>query len=212
MTQFIDPTLAIVLVIFPAMITNAWQLYRAGDALRAFRDYRIIALSLMLSIWLSTFITASVDKETLLLIVGIAVVVFALNSLLVTPPRLPDRFDRPGQLVAGVLSGILGGLTSIWSPPMVTYLLARRLEKDEFVRVTGLLIFAGTLPLAAGFWRAGFFTEKSVLVSAAMVVPSLIGFQLGAEVRKRIDAERFQTVLLVVFLVMGLNIVRRAIW
>lgn len=212
MTQFIDPVLAIVLVVFPAMVANAWQLWQAGDVLRACRDYRIIALSLMLAIWLTTFITAEVGKDTLLLIVGIAVVIFALTSLLVSPPRLPDRFDKPAQLVAGVSSGILGGLTSIWSPPMVTYLLSRRLDKDEFVRVTGLLIFAGTLPLAAGFWRAGFFTETSVLVSMAMVVPSLIGFQLGAMIRKRIDAGKFQTVFLIVFLLMGLNIVRRAVW
>ena len=212
MTQFIDPVLAIVLVILPAMVANAWQLWQAGDAVRAFRDYRVLAISLMVVIFLTTFLTASVEKDTLLLIVGIAVVIFALTSLLVSPPRLPDRFDKPAQLVAGVASGVLGGLTSIWSPPMVTYLISRRLEKDEFVRVTGLLIFAGTVPLALGFWRAGFFTAESATVSAAMIVPSLIGFQLGAMIRRRIDASKFGMVLLVVFLLMGLNIVRRALW
>lgn len=212
LSQFYDAGLAIALVVFPSMLSNAWQLYRAGDAVRAFRDYRIIAISMMVVIWWMTSFTATVSQNTLLLIVGTAVVLFAVTSLLVSPPRLPDRFDKPAQLIAGIASGLLGGLTAIWAPPMVTYLIARRLEKDEFVRVTGLLIFLGTLPLCAGLWRAGLFGGTQAAISAAMVIPALLGFQIGEAVRRRLHAERFQTMLLVVFLLLGLNIIRRGLW
>ena len=212
LSQIYDPGLAIALVVFPSMIANAWQLLRAGEALRAFNDYRVIAVTLVVVLWFTTYLTAAVSQETLLLIVGCAVVLFSLNSLFLAPPRIPDRLDRPAQFVAGIGSGLLGGLTAIWAPPMVTYLIARGVEKDEFVRVTGLLIFLGTLPLCAGLWRAGLFTGAHAGISAAMVGPALAGFQVGEAIRRRIDASRFQTVLLVVFLLMGLNIIRRGLF
>ncbi|MEO1019735.1 MAG: sulfite exporter TauE/SafE family protein, partial [Pseudomonadota bacterium] len=136
---------------------------------------------------------------------------FSLMSLLVMPPRLPDRYDKPVQLVAGALAGVFGGFTAIWSPPMVMYMLARRLDKDEFVRASGLLILLGSIPLTAGFWQQGLLTGSLAITSAVMIVPTLIGFSLGEIVRDRLPADRFRSIVLLIFLLMGLNLVRRAL-
>ena len=79
-------------------------------------------------------------------------------SLAYAPPFLPERFDRAGQVVAGIASGILGGLTAIWAAPMMAYLIARRVDRDEFVRAVGTMIFIGSAPLILGFWHAGLIT------------------------------------------------------
>ena len=211
LSQSVDPRVAIALVVFPMMVSNAWQVFRAGQALRAARDYWIFAAALMPAIWLTTSVTARVSEATLIALLGGVVVVFAVVSLAATPPPLPDRYDRLAQGACGVLAGVLGGLTAIWAPPMVVYLLARRIDKEEFVRATGLLILLGSLPLCVGFWREGLLTGDLALLSGAMILPTLAGFSLGEVLRRRLPTARFRTLVLVVFLVMGLNLLRRAL-
>lgn len=211
MTQAIDPRVAIALVVFPIIVANFWQVLRMGETMRTVRDYWLMAASLMIVLWLTTSVTATVSQTTLMMIVGSVIIIFAITSLALSPPVLPDRFNRIGQVLAGVAAGALGGLTSIWSPPLVTYFLARRLDKDEFIRASGLLIFLGSLPLCIGFWHEGLLDGPNALLSAAMVVPALTGFQIGEVLRRKIRADRFQTLVLVIFLLMGLNIIRKAL-
>lgn len=212
LSQFTDPRLAISLVVFPILISNAWQVFRAGNLIDTFKSYWLFALALMLVLGAMTFVTAGIDTDTLILILGSVIVLFALTSLIAVPPMLPVRFDRIAQLIAGSLAGVLGGLTAIWAPPMVIYLLARRIGKDEFVRVTGMLIFLGAIPLGIGFWRAGLLSGNTALFSLGMIFPTLLGFSIGEIVRRRLNSDRFRTLVLLIFLVMGLNLIRKAFY
>ena len=67
------------------------------------------------------------------------------------------------------------------------------------------------LPLIAGFSSNGMLTGPLALVSVTMTIPAIIGFQVGERVRKRLDTERFRTVVLIIFLFLGLNLLRRAL-
>lgn len=211
LSQVIDAKTAVALVVFPTFISNAWQMVRAGDLLRALKQYRYFALSLVVVLWFTTSLTASVSQQALLLIIGGVVVAFSLTSLLFRPPPLPDRLDTIAQVVCGAIAGIIGGLTSVWAAPIVIYLLGRRVAPDEFIRATGLLITIGAIPLVLGFWYHGIFDGSRVTLSIALIIPALIGFQIGEAIRKRLPVERFQSAVLIVFLLMGLNIIRRAI-
>lgn len=212
LSQIVDPRTAISLVVFPMITSNIWQVIRAGNFRKTLSDYWRFALSLAVILWLTTFITPNVPDSALITIIGIVIILFVLSSLFVTPPPLPDRFDRAWQIVLGMLAGVLGGLTAIWGPPMVIYLLARRVKKEEFVRTTGLLISIGSVPLGLGLWREGLLSGSLALTSMAMIVPALVGFSLGETIRHRLPEAKFRTVLLLVFLAMGLNLVRLGLW
>lgn len=212
MSQVMDPRQAIALVVFPSLLSNAWQMYRQGRVFDVIRRFWIYIACLMGMIALvSVTLTASIPTETLILILGCVVCLFSISSLAWAPPYLPERFDRAGQAVAGLASGVLGGLTAIWAPAMVTYLMARRVEKEDFVAASGVMIFAGTLPLIGGFWSGGLITGASAGLSVLMFAPALAGFTMGEALRRRLDTERFRKVVLLVFLLMGLNLLRRAL-
>lgn len=202
--------MAIALVTIPMIVTNAWQVWRMGDARGALRRYAVFAAALVVVLWFTTSLTASVPERALLGILGTVIVAFSLLGLVANPPPLPDRHDRAAQGVAGTAAGVIGGLTGIWAAPLVVYLLARRVDRDEFVRASGLLIFLGSLPLLAGFWHEGLIDGPMALLSAALVLPTLAGFALGERLRARLDPARFRIAVLVVFLLMGLNLLRRA--
>ena len=212
MSQVIDPRQAIAMVVFPSLLSNMWQMWRSGRVGEVLRRYWLYIVCLMSLIALvSLTLTARVETGTLVLILGCVVILFSVSSLVWQPPFLPQKYDKAGQAVAGVASGVLGGLTAIWAPAMVSYLMARRVAKDDFVAATGVMIFMGTLPLIGGFWSTGLITGASAGVSIAMVLPALAGFTVGEALRRRLDAERFRKVVLLVFLVMGLNLIRKAV-
>ena len=92
------------------------------------------------------------------------------------------------------------------------YLSTKRVDKDEFVRATGFLIAVGSLPLCFAYIKIGFMTGQLASISAAMLVPTLAGFSTGELLRKRLSVQAFRNAILIVFVFLGLNLLRRAIW
>ncbi|MDU8944025.1 sulfite exporter TauE/SafE family protein [Ovoidimarina sediminis] len=212
MTLAIDPRTAIALILVPMIVSNAWQVYRSGEILTAARRYLPFAAALMAGVWVTVSLTANAPDRVLFGVLGVAILIFVAVNATRFAPRIPDAFDRPAQIGFGIVAGVMGGLTSVWAPPMAVYLAARRVPKDEFVRASGLLIFLGSLPLAFGYLREGFVTTPLLLLSLGLLVPTILGFTLGEALRTRLSEEAFRRVLLGVFFLMGLNLVRRAVF
>lgn len=212
LSQVIDPKVAIPLILVPSLLSNLWQIYRSGRTAVTVRRFGVFIGCLVFAIAVvSTTVTAAVPVAALMMILGSVVIAFSLSALAWSPPFLPERFDRVGQVAGGLASGVLGGLTAIWAPPMITYLMARRVEKDDFVRAAGVLIFCGTVPLTAGFFYSGIMTGAIAIVSCIMTVPVIVGFSVGERIRRLIEPDRFRKVVLLMFLAMGANLLRRAL-
>lgn len=211
LTLTLDPRAAIALILIPMVSSNAWQVYRAGEVLRALRTYLPFALALMVGVAVTVMAARNAPDRVLLGTLGVVILVFVAVNATRWAPSIPDDRDRMAQGIFGGLAGIMGGLTSVWAPPMAVYLAARHVDKAEFVRASGLLIFLGSLPLAVGYVRQGYMTGETVLISTALLIPTLIGFSLGEMLRHRMSEELFRRVLLVAFFFMALNLLRRAL-
>ncbi|MEZ5651558.1 MAG: sulfite exporter TauE/SafE family protein [Burkholderiaceae bacterium] len=210
LAQWLDPRVAVALLLIPAILTNIWQVIRAGRFLDSVRALWPFAIVLTVTIWPATRIAAAMSRETIAIWVGVMIVVFASVSLLRAPPTIPARLDKLAQVLAGAVAGGIGGITSIWSPPMVVYLLGRGVDKNDFVRMAGFLIIVGTIPLTFGYWNAGLLDRSLAVSSTFMIAPVLAGFAIGERIRHRLDPQLFRRGVLVFFFLMGLNLVRRA--
>ena len=91
------------------------------------------------------------------------------------------------HVIIGLFSGALGGLSSIWSPPVAMYLLARNVSKAEFIGATGFLFLAGSIPLAIGLAFAGVLTIDTILHSLMGLIVVLIGFRIGEWLRGHVQ-------------------------
>lgn len=212
LSMAIDPRIAIALIPFPILVANFRQMMKAGHIVETAKKYAPYTISLVIFLLLVSQLVPSISTNALLIALGVVIVTFAITNLFFQPPKLPDRYDTIGQIIAGIISGIFGGLTSLWGPPMLIYLLARGTEKEEFIRATGVILFIGVFPLTFGFWRNGMLDDGVWLVSIFLTIPAMIGFALGEWFRKRMDADRFRKAVLVMFLLIGLNLLRRAIF
>lgn len=211
LSQFVDPRLAVALGLIPIVVSNLWQLYREGQAKATFKRFWPFALSLGVVIYFGSNLAAGFSGETIILVTGIGIALFSGTSLIRRPPALSPKWERTGQVVAGISAGILGGFTGLWAPPLVILLLSLRLEKSEFVSATGLLLFLGGMPMLAGYASSGLITQEVFLWSIGLCIPTFIGFTLGEKVRRKLNSQKFQKVLLVFFLLSGLNMIRRAL-
>lgn len=211
MSQLIQPGTAIALVIIPMIVTNIWQVYRCGQVRSSIRRYWRFMLSLAVVISVSSRFATQVSQSALMLVMGITIVIFSLDTLWRKPWVLPASYDRITQYLAGIAGGVMGGFAGIWSPPMVGYLLAIGVDRDEFVRALGLLILVGSVFLGIGYWQTGLLSVEIAKASVFVTVAALLGFVIGERIRRRLDAARFKKLVLVLFIVMGLNLIRRAL-
>lgn len=211
-TLFLDPRTAIALVLFPMIGSNAWQLWRAGRLGRTVRRYALFAVILLAGVTITVFATQTTGDRALLAVLGLVILLFVAVSWRGLVPPLAARYDSAAQVGFGLLAGVVGGMTAGWGAPLAMYLATKQVDKDEFVRASGFLIFVGSLPLCLAYIQLGFMTGPLAGVSAAMLIPTLIGFSLGEVFRNRLSGDGFRTAILVVFVLMGLNLIRRAIW
>ena len=111
-----------------------------------------------------------------------------------------------------ILGGFLGGISTMWGPPMVMYFIMIRLPKEAFIRAVGLVWFAGSLPLVLGYIDNGILTARTAQMSALAALPAFAGLWLGQWLRGRIPQETFRKVVLLALFVIGLNLIRRALF
>jgi uncharacterized membrane protein YfcA len=212
MTLFLDPRTAIALVLFPMLGSNIWQMLRGGELTRTARRYWLFALVLFLGVGTTAVTTQDASDRILLAILGVAVLIFVVVSWRKMLPPIPDRHDRPAQVIFALFAGVIGGMTAAWGPPMAMYLAARGVDKDEFIRATGFMISMGSLPLVLTYAQVGFLDGRLATISFAMLAPTLVGFSVGEILRRKMSVETFRSAILILFFFLGLNLVRRAVW
>ena len=211
LAQFTDARTAITLVVIPMLITNAWQVWRSRQVRWVVGHFWLLLIIMLIFIAIFSLIAADIPEKGVMIILGGIVTLYAASSLYRPVIAIPDRVDRPAQVLTGVLSGAMGGIVGVWAPPILIYLSARRLSKDQFVSTVGVLLFLGSCVLLLGYWNNGLLSASILTMSSLLVLPSLLGFSAGEAIRHRLSAQRFERLLLWFFLLVGLNLIRRAI-
>lgn len=211
MAQASDTRTAIALAVVPMICLNGWQVYRAGRTLETWRRFRTLAIVTTAGIGFVALFATRVPTPVVTLVLGGIITLFALVSLARELPRIPARLDRPAQVATGVAAGLMGGIAGVWAPPIIVYLNGIGLDKDGFVRASGLLLVLGSTILAASYAANGLLDARHAGAGLLLVAPALAGFSLGERLRARLSGEGFRRAVLAFFLVMGLNLVRRAL-
>ena len=205
LTLVMSPTEAIPLLWLSILATNTLQFAQAPNKLDIAREYWLFALAIMVSIFVTSMFITAYPTALLTVAIGIAMMLFSLNLLLGV--KLNIGPGRGWHLGFGVLSGVLGGISSIWSPTVAMYLVARDVSKARFIGATGFLFLAGVLPLGAGQLVAGILTGPALIKSSLALIVVLIGFRIGELLRQRVSQKLFRKAVLIAFFFMGLRLI-----
>ena len=211
LSNFFPITFVLGVIVVPIVLTNLWQAVHAGNPMAPIRRFWPMIACLLVTIYLTAKLVARMAPELLYGLVGIAVVVFAVTSFIHPSRGLSPKTERWAGPLAGILGGLLGGISTLWGPPMMIYFVMLGLTKEVFIRTVGLVWFAGSIPLVAGYLENGLLTGEIAQVGALACLPGFAGLWLGTIARRYIDQETFRKVLLLALFVVGLNLIRRAL-
>jgi uncharacterized protein len=110
-----------------------------------------------------------------------------------------------------VIGGLYGGVSGIWGPPLLVFLLSTGADKLTMIRAQGVVFLIGAVALLLSHLGTGLANGTSLGFSAALCVPALVGLYLGYLVQDRLDQARFRRWTHGLLVVTGLNMVRQAI-
>jgi uncharacterized membrane protein YfcA len=211
LTSALDLPLAVALMIVPVTSSNFLQALQGGHFRAAVRRFWLVLVPLVLFTLVSAQFLADIDLRTGALVLGSIVMVFSIIQAL--PLRLSLAPERARLLnpVMGSLAGLLGGVSNLFGLPLIMYLVALRLPKDEFVATVALFFLTGSVTLYLVLFLNGLLTLDIVAFSAAGAVPMIIGLLIGGRLRDRIPQKTFERLLLVVLFLIGINLVRRGL-
>ena len=201
LTLVVETPVAISLLTLPIIFTNLFQYLRCENRGQIAKKYWLIGVSLMGSIFLTSLFIMSFPKSIISATIGFAMITFSLSQMFGS--NIAVGAGLVWHLAVGLFAGVLGGLSSIWSPPVAMYLLARNVSKSEFIGATGFLFLAGSVPLAIGLSFAGVLTFDKVLHSVMGLIVVLIGFWVGEGLRGRVQQDSFRRIVLWAFFIMG---------
>lgn len=211
MAQFTDARTAIAIVVLPMVVTNLRQVWRSRQIRWVLSQFWRLLIPMLVFIALFSQVSSIISVNSLSAMLGAVIVLYAATSLYKAVFSIPAAHDSTAQVITGVSAGVMGGMAGVWAPPILIYLSARQLAKEQFVAVTGVLLLSGSVFLLAGYWHTEVVTPGVLLVSCVLLLPAMLGMMLGEQIRYRLSANRFERLLLWFFLLMGLNLIRRAL-
>jgi len=200
---------AIALTAVPIVASNVFQALRGGHWRAALRRFRALIAGAVIGTLAGAQILTRADQGAISVVVGALLVVFVAMHALPLRPAVAPRAESWLNLPVGLLSGLLGGVASMFGPPFLLYFVALRLPRDAFIGTIALIYLIGVVPLYGTLIGTGVIGPAEAVASALACIPLFIGIRLGGWLRDRVSQPAFQRLLLVALAIIGLNLIRR---
>jgi uncharacterized protein len=212
--SFVPFEVAVALLIVPMLVSNVAQGLRGGiaQAIASAGRFRGMLIILAVTIALSAQLVVLLPERVLFGLLGAVVTIFAVSQLAGWRPSFPAHRRTLVETLVALVSGILGGLSGIWGPPLVMYLITLDLPKTEMVRTQSLFFLLGSVVLLFAHLHSGVLDATTLPASVWMTVPAMVAMFIGYEVHDRLDQAVFRKATLIVLVLTGLNLLRRGVF
>lgn len=212
MASFIPVRDAIAIMYGPVLITNLWQAFQGGYFTAAIRRFWPMMLAVVLGTWFGSKTLVSIDPRWLEGIVGAMVAAFSLVNLLNPTFRVAPRHALWLSLVIGLVGGFFGGLTLFIGPAVIMFLVSLHVPKEEFIGTIGLVYLLGLIPTGVFYVIEGTLRQEHAVPTLLACLPVIGGMVIGTLIRGHINETLFRKMLLITLVLIGLNMMRRAIF
>lgn len=210
--SILPATTALAALILPTLLTNVQQAFRQGphEAWGSIGRFRLHIAMVVIFICVSAGFARVLPQPVMYILLGAPIVGFALWQLAGRSLVLPLDHHRRAEAITGIVGGLYGGISGIWGPPLIVYLLSVGVEKREQVRVQGVVFLLGAIVLTVAHLASGILNAQTVPLSLMLCVPAFAGMLAGFALQDRLDVVQFRRWTLVLLVLTGLNLVRRA--
>ena len=201
----IPATTAMIILCAPILLTNFLQI-KFKQGVSSYRFLPMI-LSLIIGLLVGARLILEINLNTITQIIAISIIFAALINCFGFKIQNPKKSrERVITSIIGFASGILGGLSTFYGPPMLAYLVASDLPKEKFVRTVSVMYFIGSFPLYGSLIYYGFATKQDIIMSVFLILPAFISQQIGTRIRDKINQKQFKICILVTLIILGVSL------
>jgi uncharacterized protein len=208
---FMDLPAVMALLTMPILATNLGQAIEGAGTRAALLRLWPILLAVVAGTIAGVHLLVSVDRAVLSGTVGVLLVLAA--GWLFCQPRIAlgagaERFAGPP---IGLLAGIMGGMSGMFGPPLIAFMVGLGLRPNEFVKHISIVFLVAGVTLLLALGGAGALSWADVAVSTGALVPIYIGMLIGRWLRRLCPAGLFRALVLAVLAIGGLQMIHAAL-
>lgn len=193
--QVATPLVALVaLTIAAVIVLGSWREIEVRDAWR-------LVLSSFVGIPLGLVLLKFAPEDLIVGFLGLVLILFGLYRLL--RPGLPWIISRGWAYPLGFLAGMLGGAYNTNGPPIVLYGSLRGWTPERFrATLQGYFLMTSVL-IVLSHGIAGLWTARVLRLYLLALPVILLAILLGSWLNARIPAKRFEYLLFVALILLG---------
>ena len=205
LTIALPPTSAIFLLFFPIIFANIREI-----KIKNWKNYKKLipfSLGIFCGIIVGSIIFHTSNSDIISIAIGITIIIcgvinfvgFKINEKYLLKPFF--------GLSYGLVSGIIGGMTTVLGPFMIIYLVSLNLSKNIFSEFVSLAVFSTLIPLYGMFFIYQDVVISDFFASGLAIIPALLMQFLGLKIRNIIPQEKFRKMTLTLLITVGFLVI-----
>lgn len=206
----IDMALALNAVVI--LLTNLQQIRQGGAPREGLRAAWALMLGMTLMVPVGAMFVVGLDKSLLVMIIAGFVLAFVMLSFFNPAFRTPPDWANRIGFGTGLLSGIVGGLTSAPGPIFVMYVVSLHLSRPVFMTALGFIMALFGAMVALSYIWVGLLRWEHATPALLSVPLAMLGMWLGDRWARRLPLETFRKAVLILLGVLALALIRRAVF
>ena len=202
---FLPPTTAMILLCVPVLITNILQM-QIKKGIGSFR-FLPMFIALILGIIIGCNLILEINLSLISQIIAISIIFAAIINLFgINIKYINPNIERKLTIPLGLFSGIIGGVSSMYSPYILAYLVSTNLEKEALIRTMATMYFIGSIFIFPIWIYNGLGTFSDLIWSSLLLLPAILGQKIGTSIRSRISNENFKKIILYTLMIIGTSL------
>jgi len=210
LTVLVNLNTAVTMTTVPIIGSNFVQSIQGGRFPHLVKRFWTLLVPLFVAVIAGTRLLVVLPEHVLDAIIGIAIISVPLFLHFTPHIRVTPAHERWANPLIGIGSGLLGGISTFYGPPIMLYVFGMRLTKDEFIPTISLMYTVAGVGMLLGIYANRVATLPEIGVSFLMLIPTAIGMWVGRFVRVQLSEQRFQQLIVGIYIATGLTFLVRA--
>jgi len=199
---FLPPTTSMFLLCIPIFVTNILQI-QIHKGISSYRFAPMFA-ALALGIMVGCTLILEINITTISKIIAVSIIFAAIVNLVgLNFQNIKPNLEKKITIPLGFFSGIIGGLSNMYSPYILAYLVSTNLEKEALIRTIATMYFLGSLLIFPIWFYNGLGNINDIAWSFILLFPAVIGQKIGTKIRDQITNKTFKTIILYTLIFIG---------
>ncbi len=202
---FLPPTTAIIYLCFPVLSTNILQM-QVHKGIGSMR-FLPMFIALVIGLIIGCTLIVEINFSTISIIIALSIIFSSsFNFLGFSFKNVNPKFEKKFTIILGFFSGIIGGISNMYSPYILAYLVGLNLDKEFLIRTMAIMYFIGSIVIYPLWIYNGLGTINDLLMSFFLIMPAIFGQYFGTKIRRKIPNQLFTKIILSTLMLMGVSL------